>query len=247
MFSRMLTSEMVMDFAPANPVPQAKTDVGQIEQNDIGAHATATGNQVTVNVHPPPFPVPAAPASQPQVRARDLLPTPQLDIDLTEGWIEVDDEIIQIAKRGGTKALLLLVRNRPAAQGEQARSANCVFASLEFKSGSRTSHVNTASWIGKRSNQIAIDVSQMEHVLIGFPDGSEWTTYNNPNRVPQYTDWPSPYDPVQKRTVSWGEGAAYIVDVKIISNDHGITQGVTFVHRQIRLERRSSGYYAKLI
>ncbi len=101
----------------------------------------------------------------------------------------------------------------------------------------------------KETNEIAIDVGETEHVLVGLPTaGDEWVTYNNPNRVNLRAreHW-APTDELEKRTINWADGASYIVDVRIISNDRGTTQGETFAHRQFKLERKGIAYSAKML
>jgi hypothetical protein len=146
------------------------------------AQANATGNQVNVNVHPSP---PSALAPEPPIPAKSVLPRPQFDIRLTRSLVEVEEAVVRFVASGGQQCLALTVLNQPAQEGKQARRARCVFAMLEFtvSSSSSSSHVNRACWIDKESNQIAIDVGETEHILVGLPVGDEWVTYNNPNRV----------------------------------------------------------------
>jgi hypothetical protein len=212
------------------------------------AHANATGNQLTVNVHPSP---PSAPAPQPSIPTNSVLPRPHFDIRLTRGLVEVGETVVRFAESGGEQCLALRVLNKPAQEGKQARRADCVFAVLEFTaaSSSRSSLVNRACWIDKESHDIAIDVGETEHILVGLPTtGDEWVTYNNPNHVNlrMREHWDSPNE-LEKRTINWGEGASYIVDVRIISSARGTTLGETFAHRQFKLEREGIAYSAKML
>ncbi len=212
------------------------------------ARAEAIGNKVDLHIHPTPAP----PAPQPPVSARSLLPRPQFDIRLTEGRVVVEGTVVRFLepdKEGGEKCLALHVLNRAAKQGEQARKARCVFATMEFASGSRTTPVNRACWIDKDSNQIAIDVSQSEYILVGLvTGGDEWVTYNNPNKVNlRMREWYDPFEELQKRALNWGDGASYTVDVKIISNDPGPTLGETLAHRRFALERKGATYSAHML
>ena len=101
----------------------------------------------------------------------------------------------------------------------------------------------------KDSNEISIDVGETEHILVGLLTSSdEWVTYHNPNRVNLSARelWDSP-DELEKRTINWGDGASYIVDVRIISNDRGATLVKTFAHRQFVLKRQGITYSAEML
>ena len=109
--------------------------------------------------------------------------------------------------------------------------------------------MNRACWIYKEPNEIAIDVGQTEHILVGLPTtDDEWVTYNNPNRVnlAAREHWDPP-DELEKRSINWGDGASYIVHVRIISNDRGATLGETFAHRQFKLERKGIAYSVEML
>ena len=212
------------------------------------AQANATGNQVTVNMHSSSH---SAPAPEPPIPAKSVLPRPQFDIRLTRSLVEVEETVVRFVESGGERCLALTVLNQPAQEGKQARRARCVFAMLEFTaaSSSSSSHVNRACWIDKESNQIAIDVGETAHILVGLAAmGDEWVTYNNPNRVNLRVreNWDPPNE-LEKRTINWGDGASYIVHVRIISNDQGSTLGETFAHRQFKLERKGIAYSAKML
>jgi hypothetical protein len=214
----------------------------------LQAQANATGNQVTVNVHSSP---PSAPAPEPPIPAKSVLPGPQFDIRLTRSLVEVEETVVRFVESGGQRCLALTVLNQPAQEGKHATRARCIFAMLEFTvaSSSSSSHVNRACWIHKESNQIAIDVGETEHILVGLPDmGDEWVTYNNPNRLNLRVreHWDPPNE-LEKRTINWVEGASYIVHVRIISNDPGATLGETFAHRQFKLERKGIAYSARML
>jgi hypothetical protein len=212
------------------------------------AQANATGNQLTVNVHPTP---PSGPAAQPPIPTSSVLPRPHFDIHLTRGLVEAGETVVRFVESGGEKCLALRVLNRPAQEGKQARRAQCVFAMLEFtaSSSSTSSLVNRACWINKESHDIAIGVGETEHILVGLPAaGDEWVTYNNPNRVNlQMREHWDPTNELERRTINWGDGASYIVDVRIISNDFGPTLGETFAHRQFKLERKGIAYSAEML
>ncbi len=149
------------------------------------------------------------------------------------------------------KCLVLYVINRPAAQGKQTRPSRSVFASLEFRAASRSTVVNRACWVGKGSNEITIGVNETEHILVGLPKEDEGVTYHNPNRFSElHTDfWTSRQVPVQleERTLNWGEGASYTVDVRIICNDSGPFSGETLAHRQFTMERKGISLSAKML
>ena len=165
--------------------------------------------------------------------------------------MEVGETVVRFVESGGEQCLALRILNKPAQEGKQARRAHCVFATLEFTAASspRSSFVNRACWIDKESNEISIDVGETEHILVGLPTtDDEWVTHNNPNRVDQRMreHW-DPNNELEKRTINWGDGASYIVDVRIISNHRGATLGETFAHRQFRLERNGISYSAKML
>lgn len=201
----------VMDRAEKEPTPPATQ-----------SKARATGNQVTVNVHPS---LPTALATQLPVPTNSVLPRPRFDIRLTRSLVQVGETVVRFVESHGQLCLALTILNKPAQEGKQARRAHCVFAMLEFTaaSSSRVSLVNRACWIDEESNEIAIDVGQTEHVLVGLPTtGDEWVTYNNSNRVNlRVREYWDPPNELEKRTINWGDGASYIVDVRIISNDRG--------------------------
>ncbi len=212
------------------------------------AQANATGNQVTVNVHPSP---PSALAPQSPISAHSVLPRPQFDVRLARGTVKVWETAVRFVESGGEQCLALMVLNKPAQEGKQTKPAHCVFATLEFTavSSSRSSFVNRACWIGNELNEIAINVGETEHILVGLPTtGDEWVTYNNSNRVAMWAHehWDSPND-LEKRIINWSDGASYIVDVRIISNERGQTQGVTFAHRRFKLERKGIEYSAEIL
>ncbi len=212
------------------------------------AQANATGNQVTVNVHPPQS---SSTELRPPLPTNRVLTRPQFDIRLTRGLMEVGETWVRFADSGGEHCLVLTVLNKPAQEGKKATRAHCVFAILEFTaaSSSRSSLVNRACWLGKDTNEIAIDVGESEHILVGLPTtGDEWITYNNPNRVSLRAreHWDAPNE-LEKRTINWGNGSSYIVDVKIVSNDRGTTLGETFAHRKFTLERQGITYSAKML
>jgi hypothetical protein len=56
-----------------------------------------------------------------------------------------------------------------------------------------------------------------------------------------------PSDELEKRIINWGEGASYVVDVRIVSNMQGRTRGVTFAHKKFTLERKGIAYSAKMM
>lgn len=220
------------------------------------AKAKATGNKVDLHFYGTAAPAstksPTLPATQPPLPAKSFLAPPQFDVQLTEVKVIVGETLVRSAEPGelgAQRCLALHVLNKAAKQGEQAKKAHCIYAAIEFISGSRRTLVSRACWIGHESNQIAIDVSQSELILVGLvSEGDEWVTYNNSNMVDLHMrEWYSPSEKLQKRTANWGEGASYTVDVKIISNDRGPTLGETFDHRKFALERRGIAYSAHML
>lgn len=226
------------------PKAEAKSETGHIEQKNIGAHAV--GNEFHLHVAPPDTPIPTS-----RIPARSVMPVPSFEIQLTHANVVVESTMVRYQEPGetnGEKCLVLQVMNKAAAKGQQTRAARCVFATLEFELGSRRTTVNRACWVGEESNEISIDISEMEFVLVGLPKSEEWVTYHNSNRVnPRVREhWDSP-DELAKRTIAWGRHSAYTVDIKIISNDNGPTLGQTLAHRQFMLERHEVGYRAKML
>jgi hypothetical protein len=236
------------------PIPSAQSniEVGHIEQKDIGARASAE-----FHLHLPPSAPESAPKPESPAPVTSVLPRPHFDIRLAEicsVLLAMDDTMVRFVQPGeecGEKCLALYVINRPAAQGQQTRPARSVFASLQFRSGSRTTDVNRACWIGKDTNEITIGVNETEHILVGLPKESEWVTYHNPNKISVLgTDfWSHRQAPVEleKRTLKWGEGASYTVDVRIICNAPGPFLGETFAHRQFTMERKGISLSAKML
>ena len=111
--------------------------------------------------------------------------------------------------------------------------------------------MNRACWVGKDSNEITIGVNETEHILVGLPKEDEWVTYHNPNRfsVLGADFWSSRQVPVEleERTLNWGEGASYTVDVRIICNAPGPFLGETFAHRQFTMQRKGISLSAKML
>jgi hypothetical protein len=167
----------------------------------------------------------------------------KIKIQETEGAFRHDEQ--------GSECVCVMVHNVPAGLGKLAFDAESVFASLTFEHGASRSIVNRACWLNEEDNETRIDVSEMRHILIGFPlhQESTWVSVNNPNRADEriVSDWSrTPLLDLEKREVPWIDGLPLVVDVRVISSAFR-TKNMTFAHRRMRLERHGFVYLADWI
>ena len=228
------------------------------------AASSATGNQVTVNVHPQ-FATATPRATQPSFPVMSVLPRPQFRIRVAEmcqvvlvgGDMPGAETMVRFREplldERGEKCLALEVTNQAAEEGKQSRPARCVFATLEFKvtgfSGKSTL-VNRACWINRESNEIPIGLSETEHILVGLPKTDKWIVFHNPNRakpLPRVGRRVVTDHPLEERIVNWGQNASYVVEVAIISSDSGATHGMTLARRSFSLEHDGVSFRAKML
>lgn len=219
------------------------------------AKPRATGNQLTVNVHPP------APTSAPpqHVPAKSSLSQPQFRFRFAQckAVLAGDDTLVRFCEPllddDGERCLALEVTNMAAEEGKQSRPARCVFATLDFKvagSGGRSTFINRACWFDQQSNEISIGLSETAHIFVGLPKPDKWITYLNPNRgrenprtgLLRTTDFP-----FEERIISWGPGASYLVEVTIVSNDTGSMHGLTLAKKEFTLEYRGISFNAQML
>jgi hypothetical protein len=225
-------------------------DVGRIEQKVEAASATATGNQLTVNLGdlvPKALAEHAAkPVEQPVNLAGTEPEIPNLAMDFVRPNISEEGGVFRFDE-SGNQCLAVLVHNVAAAAGEFGLDARSVFTSLTFARGTSRTVVNRACWILHEQNEIPIEISDTAHILIGFPflKEGEWISVNNPNRFGHDTlEWNQPLFDLEPRTVSWYDGITMTVDVQIVSTATS-TRGQTFAHKKIQLSRTGSGYNAQ--
>lgn len=251
--SRIHGPEIKIEPPTAAKSVQAKSEVGHIEQKEIGAHAT--GNQVNLYFSgnaTQPLAAPLAPESVSQ-RSGDALGTtpdmPALELQFCEARVNSDNEKVIHFDKDGKKCLTISVLNRAAPLGKQAFPARSVCASLEFIAlpGGRRSMVNRAVWIGQDANEIYIDVNDTAHILVGLPSENEWMTFNNSNRISaREKEYWAHGDFLEPRPMDWFPNVAYEVDVKVISGFNP-TKGQTLAHRAFELRRGDISFTAKWI
>ena len=253
MVSRTHVSKIMIERATAAGAMQARTEVGHIEQKDIGAHAT--GNQVNLYFNGPaaqPRAAPPAPELVSQRRRDALGATPEmpvLELQFCEARVNSENEKVIHFDKDGRECLTISVLNRAAILGKQAFPARSVCASLEFIAipGGRRGMVNRAVWIGHDANEIYIDVNDTAHILVGFPSENEWMTFNNSNRISaREKEYWAHGDFLEPRPMDWFPNAAYAVDVKVISGFNP-TKGQTLAHRVFELRRGDISFTAKWI
>lgn len=239
---------------PISRQTQAKADVGHIEQRDLGARAT--GNQVTVNVQHPSF----APASGRQMTPTIAIAPPNLEVRMPRQHrdVVVEDNLVRFTRpgeKGNHRCIMLEVINSPAREGQQIGRANCVFATLEIGSRSRSPYdtsvitISRVCWVGKPSNEIAMEISEPEYLLIGLSgDQGEFVIFKNPNRGTPDPTYGVPIVPdadLERSIISAPPaGTSEIVEVNIISNDRGVSHGLTLAHRRIEVNFGDGGAYS---
>ena len=81
----------------------------------------------------------------------------------------------------GKTHLSVLVKNERAPLLQKGCKAYRVIAHLVFRNGISETVIDRGYWMGFIENQLTFESPQTNNLLLGFPEGSCWRTYNNRN------------------------------------------------------------------
>jgi hypothetical protein len=151
-------------------------------------------------------------------------PLPVLDLAFSGGEIEVFDSMVVFNKEARESCFSIRVHNKRAEPGEDAHRVDSLSAQLVFASvgSSRTTHVDRACWIGKTENEICLNPTDTEHILLGIPGKEYWVIYDNPNKHAR-GGWPAIDQPLREVKFRIYDKANIVGEISLVAHRNNIS------------------------